>query len=88
MTEEWKALTDVEKVDHNAASDREKQRYEQQMRVYKDKKAREAAAAAAHGGEVADGKVVGKKRPATAPVKEGKGSKKVGAPAAAPAAPV
>lgn len=28
MTEEWKVLTDVEKVPYVAASDREKQRYE------------------------------------------------------------
>jgi hypothetical protein len=28
MTEEWKVLTDVDKVPYVAASDREKQRYE------------------------------------------------------------
>jgi|LauGreDrversion4_2_1035121.scaffolds.fasta_scaffold418286_1 hypothetical protein len=89
MTEEWKALTDAEKGDFVAASNREKQRYEGEMNVFREKKAREAAIekAAAAEAKAAD-KVVGAKRPASAATAkgEGKASKKSKeAPAAAPA---
>jgi hypothetical protein len=95
MTEEWKALTDDEKVQYVGASNREKQRYEGEMRVFRDKKARELAAEKAQAvvAKPAE-KLVGAKRPASAATAkgEGKASKKSkGAPAGAtvaPAAPV
>ena len=97
MTEEWKALTDVEKVPYVAASDREKQRYEGQMKVFREKKAKELAvekASAVITKAPTAEKLVGAKRPASAATAkgEGKASKKSkDAPAApahnAPAAP-
>lgn len=45
MTEEWKALNDDQKVQYNAMSGREKERYEREMRVFREKQAKEAAAA-------------------------------------------
>jgi glucan-binding YG repeat protein len=91
MTEEWKALTDDEKVQYVGASNREKQRYEGEMRVFREKKAKELAAekASAVITKPAE-KLVGAKRPASAATAkgEGKASKKSkDAPAAAPAAP-
>lgn len=59
MTEEWKVLTDAQKEDYVAASNREKERYEREMKVYKAKKANEQKAAAS--GDVGE-KIVGKKR--------------------------
>ena len=50
-----------------ADSDREKRRYEGEMKVFKEKKAKDDAAAALLAGDA--GVKVGKKRPATAPVK-------------------
>jgi hypothetical protein len=79
MTEEWKALTDDEKVQYVGASNREKQRYEGEMRVFRDKKARELAAEKAQTvvAKPAE-KLVGAKRPASAATAkgEGKASKK------------
>jgi hypothetical protein len=91
MTEEWKALTDDEKVQYVGASNREKQRYEGEMRVFREKKAKELAAekASAVITKPAE-KLVGAKRPASAATAkgEGKASKKSKvAPAAAPVAP-
>lgn len=63
MTEEWKALTDPEKVQHVERSNNEKQRYEGQMRIYKEHKAKEVAAQKAI---AAEEKLAGKKRPAAA----------------------
>jgi hypothetical protein len=85
MTEEWKVLTDEQKQPYILLSEREKQRYEEQKRVYNANKANEKAAE----GE----KLAGKKRPAAAPApKEVKKAikKKAAEPApqAAPAAPV
>jgi len=37
MTEEWKALTDDQKKQYDAMSGREKERYEREMRAYKEK---------------------------------------------------
>lgn len=91
MTEEWKALTDDEKAQYVAASDREKQRYEGEMRIFRDKKAKEAAIEKAAAVEAKVGeKLAGAKRPASAATAkgEGKASKKSkNAPAAAPATP-
>lgn len=58
MTEEWKGLTPDQKKIHEATSNREKERYEREMKEYKKK-------LAAEGGAV--DKQVGKKRPAAAP---------------------
>jgi hypothetical protein len=78
MTEEWKALTDEDKAQHVAASDREKQRYEGEMKVFKEKKAKEAAAEKAAAAEKPAEKVAGAKRPASAaPKGEKKASKKL-----------
>lgn len=63
MTEEWKALTDPEKVQYVERSNNEKQRYEGQMRIYKEHKAKEVAAQKAI---AAEEKLAGKKRPAAA----------------------
>ena len=61
MTEEWKALNDVEKQQYVERSNGEKNRYEGQMRVYKEHKAKEVAAQKA---AAAEEKLAGKKRPA------------------------
>lgn len=63
MTEEWKALNDAEKQQYVERSNNEKHRYEGQMRVYKEHKAKEVAAQKAI---AAEEKLAGKKRPATA----------------------
>jgi hypothetical protein len=93
MTEEWKALTDVQKVPYDNLSNNEKQRYEREMKVYKEKKAKEginaaaaAATAVASHHVVKEDKVL-KKRPASAaapaePAKKGK-ALKVAAPVVA-----
>ena len=43
MTEEWKALNDAEKEQYVERSNGEKNRYEGQMRIYKEQKAKEVA---------------------------------------------
>lgn len=68
MSEEWKTLTEAEKQVYQATSDREKEKYDRDMKVFREKIAKQGEAAAdaaaqAKGGE----KIVGKKRPATAP---------------------
>ena len=82
MSEEWKTLDDNAKVQYQAMSDREKEKYDREMKVYKDKiaKANAVADAAADKGE----KQVGKKRNAPAPKVADKGAK--GKPAPKPAA--
>lgn len=69
MSEEWKALGDADRQVYQAHSDREKEKYERDMRVFKDKLAKQEAAAAgegadhkAHGGAGHHDKVVGQKR--------------------------
>lgn len=57
MTAEWKELTVDEKKQYDAMSQREKDRYENQMKEYRKKQA-----ASGEGGD----KLVGKKRPPTA----------------------
>jgi hypothetical protein len=37
MTEEWKALTDADKVQYDELSQREKDRYEREMKEYRKK---------------------------------------------------
>ena len=44
MTEEWKALDDNQKGQYVQASDREKQRYNREMLVFREKVAKEVAA--------------------------------------------
>jgi len=83
MTEEWKALTDEQKQIYVQRSENEKQAYAAKMGVYKVQKAKEIAVqkealAAAKLKQKEESKLVGKKRPATAPV---------AAPAPAPVAP-
>ena len=66
MTEEWKVLTDVDKVPYVERSDREKARYGEQRAVYNEKKSKELAVEkAAKAAALEAGKVVGQKRPAT-----------------------
>lgn len=60
MTEEWKALNDDQKVQYDQMSGREKDRYEREMKVYREKMAREAPPAAEK-----EEKIAGKKRPAS-----------------------
>lgn len=64
MTEEWKALNDAEKQQYVERSNDEKNRYEGQMRIYKEQKAKEVATQKAI---AAEEKLAGKKRPAQAP---------------------
>lgn len=70
MSEEWKQLTEADKLIYQATSDREKEKYERDMKAFKEKiaKSGEAAEAAnAAAAAKAGDKIVGKKRPATAP---------------------
>lgn len=62
MTEEWKGLTDPQKKQYEEMSNREKDRYEREMREYRKKQS---------GGnpEAAPEKLAGKKRPAASPQK-------------------
>ena len=41
MTEEWKALNDQQKEEYVGLSNREKARYDQEMRIFKDRQAKE-----------------------------------------------
>ena len=68
MTEEWKSFTDDAKKPYHDLSQKEKDRYEREMREYKEKLAKEAAVS----GDKED-KLAGKKRPATATPQKGKG---------------
>jgi len=74
MTEEWKGLTEDGKKPYDALQLKEKDRYTREMAAYKKK-----LEAAAKDGAPADKqeKLVGKKRPATAPAKVASKSKSV-----------
>lgn len=67
MSEEWKALTDDQKLQYQQASDREKEKYNREMRAFKEKlaKANEAAEVPVEVKEDKPEKVVGKKRSAS-----------------------
>lgn len=73
MSEEWKALTDDQKLQYQQESDRAREHYQKEMVEFKAKQAKQKAAEAAAGGEVQ----VGKKRPAAQEkgAKAGKGTK-------------
>lgn len=73
MTEEWKTLNDEQKTPYNEMSAREKERYEIEMRAFKEKIAREAAAGAPAAAGEKEEKIVGKKRPAKETPQKGKG---------------
>ncbi len=63
MSEEWKTLTDAQKVQYQALSDKAKERYMKEMHNYKEKLAKAVGAEASDKVE----SIVGKKRPAASP---------------------
>ena len=91
MTEEWKALSEEEKKVFVAKSDVEKARYGRERASYLDNKNKaEAHEKAAKAAAKEVNKVIGKKRPPTAPVKgeaAPKAAKKTAPAAAVPVAP-
>ena len=89
MTEEWKVLTEEEKRPYVENSNREKERYDGQMKVFREKKQKEAAIEKAAAAEAkAAEKLAGAKRPASAATAKGEGKASKKSKESAAAAPV
>lgn len=72
MSEEWKAMNDAQKQQYQNDSNRAREHYQKEMVVFKAKQAKQKAE---EGAAANNDNQVGKKRPAAAADKGGKGSK-------------